>query len=384
MGYDLGRAVLAVCSVLAVLVAASAFPAAGFGALPGGGHGDPGGVTGPGGDGPPATGGEQTTAPPGGPANGTADGDAENGSDGTTGAGEETTAGESTTATETATPETTTTTAGGSGESDENRGMAALLSLLFGAALWTLGAVAVLGLLLGVVGMATGVVAVERAARGTTLTVAGREFHVGRALQGISRSTMSYVLAISASGARLVDEVGAAIRAAGSGIGPALSAVWQSGGLALSALPRAVGAALAGSVRALGAALVAIPAGLGSLAGGLGGLSMPDWSTPDRDARDASPVPPSEDDPEEPAPPGSVEEAWAAFVEHLGVRNAATRTPGELARVAVEAGLPADPVRRLTGAFREVRYGGVPPSEDRLRAALSALEEIRRDGGEES
>ncbi|PSQ20057.1 hypothetical protein BRD00_00075 [Halobacteriales archaeon QS_8_69_26] len=385
MGYDLGRAVLAVCSVLAVLIAASAFPAAGFGALPGGGDGDTGVAEGPGGDGPPTTGGDGATTVPGdstGEGNGT-DTTTEDGgettTDGTTESDGTTTAGETPTAT------TKSTTTEDPSDSDDDSVLAPLVSLLLGAVVWALGAITVLGLVLGLVGMATGTVAVERAATGTVLTVGSVEFQVGSAVQGISRSTMSYVLAISASAARLVDQVGTAMSAAGSGFGPALSALVRSGSGALSSLPTAMGTVLAGSTRALGGALVAIPSGLGALVGGLGGLSTPDWATPSRDPRDASPVPPSEEAvEEEETPPESVEEAWAAFVEHLGARNTAARTPGELARAAVDAGLPSDAVERLTGTFRAVRYGGVPPSEDRLRAALSALEEIRRHGGEES
>jgi hypothetical protein len=57
------------------------------------------------------------------------------------------------------------------------------------------------------------------------------------------------------------------------------------------------------------------------------------------------------------APPGLFA-VWRAFVAIVPATAVASRTPGELARAAVDAGFPADPVRDLTDRFREVRYGG--------------------------
>ncbi|MFB6193690.1 MAG: DUF4129 domain-containing protein, partial [Halobaculum sp.] len=57
-----------------------------------------------------------------------------------------------------------------------------------------------------------------------------------------------------------------------------------------------------------------------------------------------------------------VRTAWRAFVAALSVRRARRRTPGEIARWAVERdGLAAEPVARLRDAYRAVEYGGRDP-----------------------
>lgn len=56
-----------------------------------------------------------------------------------------------------------------------------------------------------------------------------------------------------------------------------------------------------------------------------------------------------------------------------------TETPAETARRAADAGLPRDPVQRLAGSFRAVRYGGRPPDEpERERDARDALAALER------
>jgi hypothetical protein len=62
------------------------------------------------------------------------------------------------------------------------------------------------------------------------------------------------------------------------------------------------------------------------------------------------------------APPGLFA-VWRAFVAVVPATAVPSRTPGELARAAVDAGFPAEPVRDLTERFREVRYGGGDPDE---------------------
>lgn len=408
MGYDIGRAVLAVCSVLVVLVAASAFPAAGFGSLPGGWDGGSGQGVGPGGDGP-QMGGEPTPDP--GRSGDDRTTTAEDGDETekttttttTTDPGGETTtedsgddrtttdAGGEETTTETGSEETTTGATGPEpGEDDGKGGLLAALGALLGVLIavlawvaWTAAVVLFVGVAVFGIAMGAGKAAVESDAGATVLRFAGREVHVGASLQGVSRGTMSYVLALSAGTNRMLDDLGTTLQAAITGAGPALSTLRGSGSAALGTIARGLGTALAGGTRAAGGALLSLPSGLGALVSGVGGLRS-GGSTPDRDARDTSPVPPSEEATEEPAPPESVEEAWTEFVETLRVRDPDTKTPAEFARIAVHGGLPVEPVRRLTETFREVRYGDVPPSGERVDAALSAFEEIRRRGGEES
>ena len=71
-----------------------------------------------------------------------------------------------------------------------------------------------------------------------------------------------------------------------------------------------------------------------------------------------------------------VRAAWRQFVAGLSVRQSQTKTPGELARWAVDRDrLPAEPVRRLRDGYRAVEYGAADPSRhvDRVRAALAVL-----------
>lgn len=59
----------------------------------------------------------------------------------------------------------------------------------------------------------------------------------------------------------------------------------------------------------------------------------------------------------------TVHQAWVQFVALLPLRSVRTRTPGEIARIAIEdCRLPADPVETLRDGYRDVAYGGVSPS----------------------
>ena len=74
----------------------------------------------------------------------------------------------------------------------------------------------------------------------------------------------------------------------------------------------------------------------------------------------------------------TIEEAWERMVAHLDVPNPSARTPGEYARWAVEAGMPAEEVHRLTRVFRDAEYGVDPPDEADGQAASAAIEGIER------
>ncbi|GAB3028463.1 DUF4129 domain-containing protein [Natronobiforma cellulositropha] len=130
-------------------------------------------------------------------------------------------------------------------------------------------------------------------------------------------------------------------------------------------------------------------AGLASITGGLSSLLSPHRRTRRSSARDSGDAPAehaaSQSEPD--LGPQTVEEAWEAMVENLPVRRRHARTPGEYARTATDAGFPSRAVSDLTAAFRDVRYGGYPPSPDRTRRAREAFSEIERarddseDGG---
>jgi hypothetical protein len=64
-------------------------------------------------------------------------------------------------------------------------------------------------------------------------------------------------------------------------------------------------------------------------------------------------------------------------------RRAATRTPGEIGRHAIDRGLPEKPVTVLINSYREAEYGGAGGDESRLRQARQALVSIRETGEEE-
>jgi len=55
---------------------------------------------------------------------------------------------------------------------------------------------------------------------------------------------------------------------------------------------------------------------------------------------------------------GPLQRVWARFVALAGVDDWRTRTPVEVARAAVDAGLPREPVERVTASFRAAAYGG--------------------------
>lgn len=189
------------------------------------------------------------------------------------------------------------------------------------------------------------------------------------------------LLIISAGGglARLADDVttiaGAVASTLTDGVGPVIVILWRS----LVALPRATVALLAAPVRALGTT-AALFGGLGFLRSGVSRPSYGGSETPVTDARSGSgPAPSTVEDESEPV--ASVLDAWAAMTDLVPVRNRESTTAAEYARKAVDAGLPAAPVERLTALFREVRYGGRADSGDRVSAARRALNALT--GGED-
>nr|WP_303648666.1 DUF4129 domain-containing protein [Haloarchaeobius litoreus] len=65
------------------------------------------------------------------------------------------------------------------------------------------------------------------------------------------------------------------------------------------------------------------------------------------------------------------------MVDYVPLRRPESKTPAEVARAAVDGGLPRSAVERLTAVFRDVRYGRYPRSDERKRTAREALAEIR-------
>ena len=82
----------------------------------------------------------------------------------------------------------------------------------------------------------------------------------------------------------------------------------------------------------------------------------------------------------------TLRDLWREFVGLVAPPRARTRTPGEIARYAVDRGLPAEPIRTLTDAYRDAEYGRIAPDDDRLARARDAVRAVREAlrGGEES
>ncbi len=346
MSYDPRRAALLCLCVLTVLLAASLFPASGFGSFPTGDIGSDGAGF--------------SFGPP--PLDGVFDGAAPAPAPDPT--------PEPTPEPE---PEPAPDTSGNTGSADAN--LAALLvAFVF--------AVPVLGVLSLPVLSALGY------RRGEGFTLAHESLpdlpppRVRAALQAVPRTTMAVVMAVSAALPGLFDGV---VRAAG-GTASALASVLGGsartlGGVAVG-VTRVAGRGVATVGAGLAGAALAFPAALGTLGGGLTGRSWPfgrdrPTARPDTDVVACSPPEPAE------TGPLSVEEAWAAMTGLLGREDSAT--PGQYARAAIDRGLPADAVRRLTRAFQEVRYGG-RADEDHTAAAREAIDRIRGalDGGEDA
>ncbi|MBT3336587.1 MAG: DUF4129 domain-containing protein [Anaerolineae bacterium] len=68
--------------------------------------------------------------------------------------------------------------------------------------------------------------------------------------------------------------------------------------------------------------------------------------------------------------------------ERRGIQREDEMTPHEFAQHLVAAGLPADPVQRLTGLFEYVRYSPHRPGKDEMAEAVACLNEIASAFGE--
>lgn len=77
-------------------------------------------------------------------------------------------------------------------------------------------------------------------------------------------------------------------------------------------------------------------------------------------------------------------DAWESVLDAAPVRSYRTAAPGEVARDAAAAGLPAEPVRTIADAFRDVEYGQRDPETrvDRAESARADLTEALESGDE--
>lgn len=75
--------------------------------------------------------------------------------------------------------------------------------------------------------------------------------------------------------------------------------------------------------------------------------------------------------------------AWKEMTDHLDLDSPDARTPEEFRAAARDAGMTAADVDALTDLFREVRYGGAPPTDEREVKATDALRQIEDRYAEE-
>jgi hypothetical protein len=199
-------------------------------------------------------------------------------------------------------------------------------------------------------------------------------------LQLLPASVMAFVVGLSAILPRLFDRLLTAASETADATGVVFAEIARAAGLLFVALPRAFASALA----ALGAGFAGALGGLSGAFSSIGdGLATRDRPGLDRSSGRHGDESAGAETADGDRGPLSVEGAWRAMTRLVRVRNPRSATPSEYARAAIDRGLPAAPVRRLTRLFEEVRYGGRAGSETRTEAARAAFAAIRRAVGEE-
>ena len=195
-------------------------------------------------------------------------------------------------------------------------------------------------------------------------------------LRRIPQASMTATIGIARGTTGVLDMVGktgsvvfGGLRYTGSNVSNALGGLARGVPAGLSAL----GATLAG-VR-----LPSLVTGLESLLGGIGRTRSTDtasWGATDDGPSSSSGQPPiaTAKRPQ----PQTVEAAWEAMTDRVVAQadDPETKTPREYAHRAIEQGLPEHAVNTLTETFCQVRYGGYSASSDRLRRALESYDEI--------
>ncbi|MDS0222173.1 DUF4129 domain-containing protein [Haloarcula sp. S1AR25-5A] len=200
---------------------------------------------------------------------------------------------------------------------------------------------------------------------------------IGRTFGRIPQVTTAALL----SGSAALSRVGAGISTVSSGVLSGLATGIGSVGTMLlrgvAGLPSALGSLSVAPFKALG--------GLGGSGGFLtsvrSGIDSPSlFSSSDSTPERTTPTASTETDDGPDIDSLSVQDAWALLAERVSVPDPETATPGEYARQAIDSGLPAEPVRRLTVRFREVTYGGQSPTAERTESARDALRQLLGGG----
>lgn len=290
---------------------------------------------------------------------------------------------EQTGSTPTATPDPTETETAGADVDTDGRnslvGTAVGLLLVFGIGLVSVGVYRSARAGPSDAGVLVGLLpdAVQRAVETAQSALANAS--AGRAFSRIPQLTTAALLAGSSAMARVAGGVETVASGVLDGLAAGVVPIAKLSGRSLVQFPRALGALTVAPFQALGG----LGGGDGLLSSLRDGVERPSLfgSATDERGPPTDPAETTEDDGLD-VDSLSVRDAWAAMTERVSVSNPAATTPGEYARAAIERGLPAEPVRRLTDLFRDVEYGGLPQSEDRTTAARAAVERLLRGGDE--
>ncbi|MFC5971035.1 DUF4129 domain-containing protein [Halomarina salina] len=196
---------------------------------------------------------------------------------------------------------------------------------------------------------------------------------VRSALGTVPRVTMGFVVGLSATLPRLLDDTSTVVAAAGSAVGTVARGAARATVVTVTAVPAAFAAGASGLTSGIGSALGALPGAVSSL----GGQTSREWPSSDTAANTSA----GDDRADaEARGPLTVEEAWAEMTARVPIRNRSAATPGQYAREAVRRGLPSRSVGTLTRAFQEVRYGDRDGTGERLDAARDAYDDIDDEG----
>jgi hypothetical protein len=195
---------------------------------------------------------------------------------------------------------------------------------------------------------------------------------VTRVLGGVPQATMVFVFAVADGALSASTLLGRSVGGVLAGIAGVFTALARL----FAGIPAAFTGGLSGAAGALFGGVADLPESVGRLASGAATRGDAEADAGDRDA---VPTDDLRDDRTEDGPP-SVDDAWDALTDRVDLSNPEARTPGEFARAAIERGLPAEPVRRLTSVVRDVTYGGLPRTNERVDAARSAHEAIDSGG----
>lgn len=76
--------------------------------------------------------------------------------------------------------------------------------------------------------------------------------------------------------------------------------------------------------------------------------------------------------------PDEVSKAWYEMVCCLGLEGDCSKTPGECAQAAIDAGHDPAVVQLLTDAYQCVRYGGEPVTDELVTQARTAVEQVHQ------